>query len=494
MLIQISQQQKDSSIRELRELQEHYRLIAPKYSNDPLYYNFETRYKDLQKKEALAKNIFCAPSFTDSNDLNQINYSIRLAKYSADYIQGHRKFSLQNINNFRKKFFLKKEDFLEKLRKIKHGEAGDSNYYKLKKTSKNECSLIKINGKFYLVTPLLLSIPTNRSIIKILVPIDFYSTNAILKFSNLFALKVNPESFIAEETAFKEIGELMYGEQEYDHVIVQKHDDDSKKSKQIFPVLKGITLDQFLQDFSKKLSLYERVIICLKITEKLIEIHAKNIVHADLKPTNIIINFSNTHLPSNYNKLFHFLRPQAIYEINYDISIIDNDNAQHEGTGATRKSLGTLNWVAPEIERLRDPQIIQVKKSMDIFSLGLIFYFTITGCYLIDQHYWSQITPENFVEKINHILSLASEKNSFHFHGPNIPKFKKSQHIDDISKISMLMVSVLEEAEVYRPTAKFILDSLKKIIIDFKDKEFYEKKEILTIEMVDFSVDLPPDF
>ncbi|HTL53886.1 MAG TPA: serine/threonine-protein kinase, partial [Planctomycetota bacterium] len=109
------------------------------------------------------------------------------------------------------------------------------------------------------------------------------------------------------------------------------------------------------------------VAICLAAARGLEAIHAKNIVHRDIKPDNILIPYRNG-----------FQRLNDITELDFDkTQLVDLGIARQEkDDNSTQQGLilGTPAYMAPEQARGLD-----VTKPSDVYALGATLYFLLAG-------------------------------------------------------------------------------------------------------------------
>lgn len=111
-------------------------------------------------------------------------------------------------------------------------------------------------------------------------------------------------------------------------------------------------------------TLEDKINAMKQLARGLFHIHSKNLVHCDIKPTNIMISRNGT--PRFHQiKIIDF---ENAYQVEDLIELIDSIK---EGSSLP---LGTFNWYAPEA-------FIENKYSVksDIFSMGLVFFFVISG-------------------------------------------------------------------------------------------------------------------
>ena len=123
------------------------------------------------------------------------------------------------------------------------------------------------------------------------------------------------------------------------------------------------SLDEFIKEPVRKSfnNKFTKKGIMIDVALGLEYLHSKDIVHKDIKPENIML--SN---PSVLAKLTDF-----------GISkVIDPDTSSFDITSAC-----TRLWAAPELLDIHRHDS-QCKKNIDVFSLGLVYYYTQTGLHL----------------------------------------------------------------------------------------------------------------
>ncbi|ODV63506.1 bifunctional endoribonuclease/protein kinase IRE1, partial [Ascoidea rubescens DSM 1968] len=104
--------------------------------------------------------------------------------------------------------------------------------------------------------------------------------------------------------------------------------------------------------------------ILFQMASGLNHLHKLNIVHRDIKPQNILVTNSKTN-PNGYRVLIS------------DFGLckkLEPDQSSFRGTTAAS---GTSGWRAPEL--LTENNQLRLNKGVDIFSLGLVFYFVLAS-------------------------------------------------------------------------------------------------------------------
>ncbi len=137
--------------------------------------------------------------------------------------------------------------------------------------------------------------------------------------------------------------------------VLVHHSETEDEIRNVFTYHDGIALDQFWGNLKRK----EQLSFLKRFVQKLVPIlnhlEKRNVVHCDLKPSNLIIEGTidsfNVHL------------------IDFGISIRKNDLEQ-------RKILFPLGYAAPEL-LLNQLEIVDARS--DLFSLGIIIWKLYTG-------------------------------------------------------------------------------------------------------------------
>jgi hypothetical protein len=142
------------------------------------------------------------------------------------------------------------------------------------------------------------------------------------------------------------------------HCIVPVHEFD-KQDEQYFicmAFIKGPTLEERLKE---EVSPSDAGIIVRAIADAIRYAHEKNIIHRDLKPLNILLNAEDAGSPRVT-----------------DFGLARKIDARQRLT-APGSPLGTAYYMSPEQALGRTEQI---DKPTDVFSLGAILYYALTGC------------------------------------------------------------------------------------------------------------------
>jgi serine/threonine protein kinase len=136
---------------------------------------------------------------------------------------------------------------------------------------------------------------------------------------------------------------------------------------------------------AKKLRIAERLELFVKVCEGVQHAHQKAIIHRDLKPANILV-IDVDGVPT----------PRII-----DFGIAKNVLGQSVGETIFTQAggfVGTPGYMSPE---QADPSVTDVDTRTDVYSLGVILYVLLTGCWPLDPRQWKE---QPFHEVLRHLL------------------------------------------------------------------------------------------
>ena len=276
-------------------------------------------------------------------------------RYRTEYVV--RIFSINSLNSYRK--FVQWHHV--KIINIYQAACARDYGSKYSRQQKNNgvVSIIKADEACFLMTPLILSCPTFRSIVKVAIPIYETAGKVVFNFAQPKAIKVIYSIFV--ENVPREALSLLYGD---DIQIIT--DARTYKRYLIMPIFPGVSLFDFYSDYvrpilktdvnSLGLKLRQLFLIMRAIALDLQRIHAAKWVHHDLKPGNILLEqFSASGVKAR---------------------IIDADDMRREKTPLVHE-LGTPDFSAPEVHKFVRGECANY--SADIFSLGRTFICFLTA-------------------------------------------------------------------------------------------------------------------
>jgi serine/threonine protein kinase len=123
----------------------------------------------------------------------------------------------------------------------------------------------------------------------------------------------------------------------------------------VMPYLPGGNLKEFLKQHGQ-LNWQEAVKIILPIAHALQHAHEQNVIHRDVKPSNILITQSGDPMLTDFG-----------------VAKILEEEATMDLTGASM-SVGTPEYMAPE-----QADVLNTDRRTDIYSLGVVLYEMVTG-------------------------------------------------------------------------------------------------------------------
>jgi serine/threonine protein kinase len=125
--------------------------------------------------------------------------------------------------------------------------------------------------------------------------------------------------------------------------------------------------------------------ILYNLLKALRDLRKKNIMHRDLKPDNIIFKYSDCELLENQIKL-----------VDFGLSAICD-----ESTFLIHRKCGTPGFIAPEVINMKKDHTADMCSNCDIFSVGMIFFFMLTGIIPYDGEDIYEIMKNNKKADIN---------------------------------------------------------------------------------------------
>lgn len=117
--------------------------------------------------------------------------------------------------------------------------------------------------------------------------------------------------------------------------------------------------------------------IMKNVTSALLYLHSKNIIHLDIKPSNIMVNTKTSNA----------------WLIDYGISCLltTNDDEDELSCSKIKTIIGTTKYLSPEICDIRKAN--NIDKWSDIYSLGLVFIYILNSGYEPFERF-NLLTPE----------------------------------------------------------------------------------------------------
>ncbi len=307
------------------------------------------------------------------------------------------------------------QDIVASWRKIK--VVPDDHKYRRADLPNKLFSIFKIQAQYFWVTHFLYTRPTNRSVVKVAIPITEKNGKLTFEFSAPMLLKiVYAENFdVIKPDALT----LLYSNKVQTH---KRASGPFKLQKQyiLMPTLPGITLHAYYQRVTKIISYPHLLALLLAVTKELQRVHAAQWLHYDLKPNNIIISQS----PNGYTTAH----------------IIDTDEMEKRPSAPPffmESTKGTPGYRAPE---LVSSGFHSPSDKIDIYALGIIFVEILT----VDLRY----------------RKIASIKKAIQF-----------KNDDYIAAVNTLLPDELPIALLNIPAAAPELMGLVKSMINFKPTE-----------------------
>ncbi len=164
-------------------------------------------------------------------------------------------------------------------------------------------------------------------------------------------------------------------------------DKEGDESFVVMELLNGDTLEEVV----KRAPLLEKDFLSVveQSLEGIISAHSGGLIHSDLKPENFMI----TWWPSGRFQLKLL-----------DFGISTYANAAAEKTQKTTELLGSIFFMAPE-QFKKQP----IDQRTDIYSLGCVFYYALTGKYPFDGDTTPQVMASHLQSRVEPIQNLRPE-------------------------------------------------------------------------------------
>ena len=211
---------------------------------------------------------------------------------------------------------------------------------------------------------------------------DIYLGNNIITHENViikleYTCNKENNSLLNEYNIYKILNNNKFFPTVYTYIYKQKC------SILVLDIL-GPSIDMIFNKLKKKLSLKTVLMIMIQMIKRLQYIHSKNIIHCDIKPSNIILG---NDINLNILKLIDF----GISEFYYDL-----ENNKHKEFDENQKFKGTVIFSSINAQKE-----VSLSRRDDLESLGYMFIYLLIG-YLP----WSKLNIQNKKRRFNKILEL----------------------------------------------------------------------------------------
>jgi serine/threonine-protein kinase len=186
-----------------------------------------------------------------------------------------------------------------------------------------------------------------------------YKAQNLMDKTKTVAVKVLREELFEDENNRKRFKQEAAIVDQLDHPNIVKVYERGQSRQTMFiamELLEGKTLSKKIEE-EGKIDISEGLHIMIQITDAMVKIHSKGIVHRDMKPENIMLIRKDND-------------PNFVKALDFGLARMQHQTRLTE----TGMVIGTINYIAPE-------QITGSESSgaADIYSMGVVFYEMLTG-------------------------------------------------------------------------------------------------------------------
>ena len=249
-----------------------------------------------------------------------------------------------------------------------------------------------------------------------------YKAQNLMDKTETVAVKVLREELFEDESNRKRFKQEAVIIDQLDHPNIVKVYERGQSRQAMFiamELLEGQTLSKKIEE-EGKIDISEALHIMIQITDGMVKIHSKGIVHRDMKPENIMLIEKGND--PNFVKLLDF----GLARMQHQTRLTE-----------TGMVIGTINYIAPE-------QISgsSFSGATDIYSMGVMFYEMITG--------EKPFIGETTIDVMKQIIDKT----------PIDPiKFRYDIPVE----LSDMVLQMMKKETKLRPNIKEVLETLKRV-------------------------------
>lgn len=315
-----------------------------------------------------------------------------------------------------------------------------------KRSGGNFVSILKTELGYYVITPLVLSRPSSRSVVKIIIPIIDRTGGVELLFSKPQALKI---IYSTRYKGTKESLQLLYGPQvEMFERAPSEEQDYYAKRYVVMPILPGMTIAQFHQNFINNLldgeeelgvNFVHIVEIMRAMAKDLGRIHQNGWVHCDIKPNNMLLTrFANS----------------------FKVAIIDDDDMKKSSDySASKQVFGAPYYHAPEV--LKTGSAKNASYASDVYALGITFV-ELLGSKIDEESVKGEFPSCDNPTRQQILVKQLRLWQSFYQDLPNIPALERI--VPQVEVLINLIERMLDENPMTRIRCENIVEELTRLI------------------------------